>query len=81
MPFKCKLLAKDKAAAKLLVARYDLPATVVAVANHFIDALDDDRDFADGVARVVDVVVEGNIGGEHGGMSNVKVTVCYRLVY
>ena len=81
MPFKCKLLAKNKAAAKTLVARYDLPGTVVGVVNHFIDALDDDRDLADGVTRVVDVIVEGNIGGDHGSMSNVKVTVCYRLVY
>lgn len=80
MPFKCKLLAKDKASAKRLVARYDLPATVLSTVNHFIDMLEDERELADDVSRVVDVLAEGNIGGEYGGMSSLKVSVCYRLV-
>jgi hypothetical protein len=80
MHFKCKLLAKDKITAKALVQRYDLPPTVLSAVNHCIDMLEDDRDIADGVSRIVDVIAEGNIGGEHGGMSNLKLSVCYRLV-
>ena len=80
MGFKCKFIAKDKAAAKLLIHRYDVPAVVIAALDFFIDALEDNRELGDGVQRVVDVAAEGNIGGEHGGMSNMKPSVCYRLV-